>query len=324
MEEIMILCVGETVIDMILKNNAGSQEAYTPLPGGSLYNTSIAIGRLGVPVAFMGRLSKNIFTEPHIKRLRENNVRDDLLIRSIENPVLAIVKTEEEKGSQYVFYNEGTADSLLSVEDIPPLSLETKCIAFGSISMNMEPAATTIETLILREAKRKIVISFDPNIRPFMIKDRNEYMKRLEKWVSACTITKSSSEDFEYIFPKIEPQEALEKMLKLGARLSVATTGAGGAIALLKRSNGNVIKVCTPGIHIPQIADTVGAGDTFHGAFLSWLELHDKLSQNAILDMSRTDLNDALTFANKAAAIVCTRNGAEPPYLDELRSALSN
>jgi len=317
----MIICIGEAVIDLFRqKSNDFPNDIYYPLPGGCCYNISIAIARLGVPAAFLGRLSKNFFGEMQIKRLKENNVKENLIIRCDQNPILAFINNDEGMLPQYAFYEEGTADRPLSVKEIPTLPAETKCLVFGSVSMSMEPIATTIEALIMSEhtAQQKKVIAFDPNIRPFMIKDRQVYISRFKKWAAACTIAKISSEDFEYIFPDAEGEKALLKMLELGTRLAIVTFGHEGAMALLKREDGKVIKATVPGIHLPKIADTVGAGDTFLGAFLAKLDLDGKLSHNAVINLNEEDLHDTLSFANKAAAIVCTRYGAEPPALSEL------
>jgi fructokinase len=195
----MIICCGEALIDMVRAPVPGLGEGFLPLPGGSPYNTAIAIGRLGVPIKFLGRFSTDFFGEMLVKRLRDNHVGDDLIIRSGQNSSLAFVKPEKGKDPRYVFYTEGTADRSFRVEDLPPkLPADTRCILFGSISMSMEPIASAIEALILREGSRKSadqmdaapVISFDPNIRPFMIKDRGAYIERFDKWIAASTITK--------------------------------------------------------------------------------------------------------------------------------------
>ena len=317
----MILCIGEAVIDMFHRKDPVQGEVFYPLPGGCCYNTSIAAARLGAQTAFLGRLSTNFFGDIQVQRLNENKVRTDLLLRRDENPILAFIKTGEGRQPQYAFYDEGTVDRLLSLDELPDLPSDTSCIVFGSVSMAMEPIASTIENLIIKYSEHK-VIAFDPNIRPFMIKDREAYMKRFTQWAGLCTIAKISGEDFEYIFPGTEPKDALQKMIDLGTQLAIVTLGADGSAALLRRANGSVIKVNIPGIHIEKIADTVGAGDTFLGAFLARLELRGKMSNNAIANLHEDDLHDALTFANKAAAIVCTRNGAEPPTLNEMEQHL--
>ena len=324
----MIICCGEALIDMVRAPVPGSAEAFFPLPGGSPYNTAVAIGRLGVPVKFLGRFSTDFFGEILVKRLRENRVGDDLIIRTSQNSSLAFVKPEKGKEPLYVFYTEGTADRSLRAEDLPPkLPSDTNCIHFGSISMSMEPIASAIEALILREGTRKSadqmdgapIISFDPNIRPFMIKDRVAYIGRFEKWIAASTITKISSVDFEFLYPKLEAEKALQKILAMGPRLAICTLGSKGALALLRLNDGRVTRVIAPVVDLP-VVDTIGAGDAFHGAFLAWLEIKGKMSRSGLVNLSEADLYDVLFFANKAASIVCSRRGAEPPTRREVES----
>ena len=314
----MILCVGEAVIDLLQTDIVGTGQAFLPIPGGCAYNTSIAIGRLGVPVSFFGRISKNFFGDMQAKRLLENNVNDILLIRCEQNPVLSFIKIEAGKEPQYAFYEEGTSDRALLPEELPEqLPENANCVVFGSISLVMEPIGSTIEAFIIEKA-RNIVTSFDPNIRPFIIKDRNAYLKRFKKLSGASDIVKISMEDYEYIDANSGPQEALENLIKMGTRLAIITLGPKGARAMLHRNNETITGVFAPGINVPSLVDTVGAGDTFHGAFLAWLEQRGKLSHNAINELSENDLLNALVFANKAAVFVCGRHGCEPPFLNEI------
>jgi fructokinase len=318
LEKKMILCVGEAVIDLFQADIAGTGQAFLPIPGGCAYNTSIAIGRLGAPVSFLGRISKNFFGDIQAKRLLENNVNDALLIRCEQNPVLSFIRIEAGKEPQYAFYEEGTSDRALSPEELPEqLPENTNCVVFGSISLVMEPAGSTIEEFILGKA-RSIVTAFDPNIRPFIIKDRSAYLRRFNKLSGVSDIVKISLEDYEYIDANSQPQEALENLINMGTRLAIITLGPKGARAMLRRNNGTITGAFTPGINVPSIVDTVGAGDTFLGAFLVWLEQRGKLSHNAINDLSENDLLNALVFANRAAAFVCGRHGCEPPYSHEI------
>jgi fructokinase len=305
---------------------SGRGEGYIPYPGGSPFNTAIAIGRLSVPVKFLGKFSTDFFGEAIMKRLKGNRVGDELIIRSSQNSTLAFVKLARGKEPQYVFYTEGSADRSLTVEELPKkLPADTRCILFGSISMTMEPVASAIEAFILREnalqgqGKEAPVISFDPNVRPFMISDKKAYVKNFERWISASTIAKISGADFEFIYPGLEIGKALQKILTMGPRLVIATLGAKGAVALLRRNDGSVTKVSAPVVNLP-VKDTIGAGDTFHGAFLSWLELKEKMSRPQVAALTETELYDALFFANKAASIVCSRLGAEPPSLREVEN----
>ncbi|MDR2185463.1 MAG: carbohydrate kinase [Treponema sp.] len=328
----MILCCGEALIDMLprrigmLPEEQGGDSgtggtAFLPCPGGSPYNTAIAIGRLGVPVGFLGKLSTDFFGDILVRRLVENGVSADCILRSGENSTLAFVKLDQGAEPQYVFYTEGSADRSLSPADLPPaLPGALDCILFGSISMTMEPVASAIESLIRREAARGSgapVISLDPNIRPFMIRSRESYVRRFEGWLRDTVIAKVSEADLDFIYPGQGPEEALEGILARGPLLGVSTLGPRGAVALLKREDGSLLRAEAPVADLP-VADTIGAGDTFHGAFLAWLERHGRMSRSALAALGEAELSEALFFANKAASLVCSRRGAEPPTLGEV------
>lgn len=316
----MIICCGEALIDMIPETSPDGTSIFRPCPGGSPYNSVIAIGRLGVSTAFLGRISNDFFGEMLVERLRSNNVSTHLIKRTDQNTSLAFVKLETGKEPQYIFYTENSADRSLSPEDLPKnIPEDLHGILFGSIAMNMEPIASTIEQFIREQSKRKDktapILSFDPNVRPIVINDKQRYLQRLEKIFKIVDIVKISAADMEFLYPDLSHQQALEKIISFGARIVVTTLGSDGAVAVGLRDNGSRFKASAPVIPV-KVVDTIGAGDTFHAALLSWLELHNKLSCTALEAISEEELTEALVFANKAAAYVCSRQGAEPPILD--------
>jgi fructokinase len=276
-----------------------------------------------VPVCFWGKLSTDFFGDMLINRLVQNHVGTDLITRSDGHSTLAFVNITADNEPQYVFYTEGSADRSLSIQDIPlGLPSGIRCILFGSISMTMEPIASAVEGLIARERRwgnSAPVISFDPNVRPFMIGDKKTYIRRLETWLASSTIVKISAADLSFIYPDVEPEKSLQKILALGPRLVIVTLGTEGAAALLRREDGGIIRAKAPVVELP-VVDTIGAGDTFHGAFLSWLELEGKMSHSALGSLSEQELYEALYFANKAASLVCSKQGAEPPSLTEVNA----
>jgi len=321
----MIIACGEALIDMVGEENEAGLSRYAPCPGGSPYNTAIAAGRIlgkehGRPrTAFLSRLSRDFFGDTLVRRLEENNVSTDFVVRSGENTTLAFVKLEEGKEPAYIFYTEGAADRSLAPEDIPPvLPAGTDCVLFGSISLTMEPSASTIEDFIARESGREggPVISHDPNVRPMMIRDRSLYARRFEGWARSSTIVKISSVDVDYIYPGLGPEKGAEKLLSMGPRLVIVTLGEDGAAASFTR-NGSVKRITVPAFALP-VVDTIGAGDTFHGAFLAWLEGRGRMSRSALAAIEEGEIREALIFANKAAALVCSRKGADPPTLREI------
>ncbi|MDR0586250.1 MAG: carbohydrate kinase [Treponema sp.] len=335
----MVICCGEALIDMVPEKNAEGRDVYVPCLGGSPYNTAVAAGRLlgktngKNGTAFLARLSGDFFGRELTENLERNNVSTELVTRSDQTTTLAFVKLENGQEPSYIFYTEGAADRSLVPGDLPPkLPPETTCLQFGSISMTMESSASTIESLVLRESAREDgpVISFDPNVRPMMIKNRDAYIRRFETWVKASDIVKISSADFDFIYPGAGLEKSVEKIFALGSttgetrvnggpRLVTVTLGADGATAFRNGTDG--LRVTAPVIDLPVI-DTIGAGDTFHGALLAWLEKNGRMSRKALSGLGEKELREALIFANKAASIVCSRKGANPPALAELEALL--
>lgn len=314
----MILCCGEALIDMVpFKTDEG--DAFRPCPGGSPYNSAVAIGRLGVPVSFVGRLSTDFFGDILVDRLKANGVSTDYIVRADQTSTLAFVKLEAHEEPQYAFYTEGSADRSFRISDLPDkLGEDARCILFGSISLTMEPIASTIEAFVRREAASRVV-SFDPNIRPVMIHDRPSYVRRMEGLMGCSTIVKISGADLDFVYPGLDREAALQRVLGFGPRLVVTTLGREGALAVGTREDGSQFRATAPIVDV-KVVDTIGAGDTFHAGFLSWLELHGKMSGEKIAALSESELSAALFFANKAASLVCARRGAEPPTLLEMEA----
>ncbi|MDR2786683.1 MAG: carbohydrate kinase [Treponema sp.] len=317
----MIICCGEALIDMVKRTLKETGETvYGPCFGGSPFNTTVAIARQKVPVGFLGRISTDFLGESLVKHLIANGVSTEYITRSRENTTLGFVEVEQGREPEYVFYTEGAADRSLQISDLPAsLTGEVRCIHFGSISMTMEPVASTIEHFIRHEAARgedAPVISLDPNVRPFMIRDKDAYIKRFEGWLAAADIAKISEADFDFIYPGLTLEESLFRVLELGPKMALTTLGPDGALGLLKKTDGKILRVRAPVVDLP-VVDTIGAGDTFHGAFLSWLDRHGKMSRQKLAALSEAEFYGALFFANKAASLVCSRQGANPPGFDE-------
>ncbi len=321
----MIVCCGEALIDMVPGKGLTGADSFEPCPGGSPYNSAIAIGRLGAGAAFLSRLSKDFFGDQLVARLRTNGVDTTLITRVDQPTTLAFVKIAPGSEPQYAFYTNGSADRSFAPEDIPTrLPEDARAILFGSISLTMEPGASTIEGLVMREKDRR-VISFDPNIRPTMISDKEEYLQKFQRWVSAATIVKISAADLEYLYPGLPLQEGIERIFAAASsgdaasgrpKLVAITLGAEGALAEL-RVGTRVVRATAPVIDVP-VMDTIGAGDTFHAAFLSFFELEGSLDFRGLSSLGMGDLEEALSFANAAASICCSRRGAEPPSRADL------
>jgi fructokinase len=186
-----------------------------------------------------------------------------------------------------------------------------KALHFGSISLIPEPGGGTLETLMKREAKSR-VISLDPNIRPGQIKDRRAHLARLSRMIAMADIVKISDEDVMWMTGKNEFSKTARKWLKSGAKIVIVTKGGDGVEAFTAN-----FSIAQKAVKV-KVADTVGAGDTFTAGLLTALTKAKLLDKKKLAAISQADLEAALAFAAKAAAVTVSRPGADPPWANEL------
>ena len=310
----MIVVCGEALIDLS-PTSCGTEQGYVPHPGGSPFNVAVALGRLDAPVAFLGRLSRDFFGQ----RLREHLVANAVDLRYAgegpEPTTLAFVYLGAGQEAQYVFWAENSADRRLLPANLPPtFAEEVVALHFGSFSLVLEPAATTLELCMRREHGSRI-ISLDPNVRPGLIADRHAYHTRLEDWVGLADLVKVSRADLAWLYPGEQVERPARRWLELGAGLVVVTMGAEGSIGF-----GQAEAVHVPASPV-QVVDTVGAGDAYSAGLLAWLHREGRLKRQLLQRLSSTDLLHLLTYANQVSALACTKAGADPPYRSELEAA---
>ena len=221
-------------------------------------------------------------------------------------------KTAQEP--QFAFYANDAVDRSMTIADLPEqFGKDITAMHFGSISLVLEPGATALEALMIRESRRR-VLTLDPNVRPAVISDAKIYRQRFSKWVSLVDILRLSQVDMEYLYPDKSIEELLPEWFGSGVGLIILTQGVKGSHGYLP----NGINVFVPAKKI-TVKDTIGAGDTFFSAALAYLFDHEKLSHRTLVsEMTAEELEVCLTFATKAAAINCTREGADPPYKNEM------
>jgi fructokinase len=290
----MILSCGEALIDFIPSETKDGAPAWEAKTGGSVMNTAIAIGRLGVRSAFFGGLSSDINLSPVMDRYT----------------ILAFVKLEGGQ-ARYSFIDEGSACRMLSTGDLKLLPDSVAAIHLGSFPIAIEPCGAAFEALCVREHQRR-VINFDPNIRANLIKDKAAHRARVERIVAMADIVKLSEEDLDWLSPGASHDEFAKDWLRRGARLVIVTRGKDGAEGFTRDFRCDV-----PGREV-RVADTIGAGDTFTAAILCALQRAGKLSKAAIASLDRDSVSAAIGFAIKAAAVTVSRPGADPPWAHEL------
>lgn len=306
----MILCCGEALIDMLPRETTLGEAGFAPYAGGAVFNTAIALGRLGVPAGFFTGLSDDMMGDILRKSLADSNVDASFCAISSRPTTIAFVKLTNGQAS-YAFYDENTAGRLIEVDDLPTLSDKCQALHFGAISLIPEPCGSTYEALLMRE-KDKRLISLDPNIRPGFIKDKAAHKARIERMAAHADIVKFSDEDLDWFELTGSEEQRARHWLERGAKLVVITRGAEGAVGYSRNH-----KVEVPSNKV-DVVDTVGAGDTFDAGILASLHLQGELTKEKVENLSEAAIRKALELGAKAASVTVSRAGANPPFAHEI------
>jgi fructokinase len=306
----MILVGGEALMDLVPAptTRPGELGPLLPLPGGGPYNVAITLGRLGAPVRFLSRLSTDGFGTALVDRLALSGVDTSVVQRGPEPTTLAVAGIGQDGSARYSFHVEGTADREVAYPG--PLPADVAIVSLGTLSLVLEPGASVYERLLREHAGRGLLTVVDPNIRPAMIADPAAYRARFTSWLPDVGLLKLSVEDVAWLAGG-DADKAVDGWLDQVAAV-VMTRGADGLVA---RAAGVEVEVPT----VPAaVVDTIGAGDTVHGALLFWLHRAGISTPDGLRAVGADAWREALTFAAKAASITVSRAGAEPPYAAEL------
>ncbi|MBA8817798.1 carbohydrate kinase [Ochrobactrum sp. P6BS-III] len=307
----MILCCGEALIDMLPRETATGETAFVPFAGGSVFNSAIALGRLGVPTGFFSGISSDFFGEVLRDTLARSNVDYSFAAISDRPTTLAFVRLVDGQ-ARYAFYDENTAGRMLSESDMPFVDDSIDAMLFGCISLISEPCGSVYETLMTREAPKRVMF-LDPNIRAGFITDREKHLARMKRMIALADIVKLSDEDLNWFGEHGSHDEIAAEWLKLGPKLIVITKGAHGADAY---TAGATVRV--PGVKV-DVVDTVGAGDTVNAGILVSLHNQGLLNKGSIENLNEDQIHSAVALGVRAAAVTVSRAGANPPWAAEMR-----
>lgn len=308
----MILCCGEALIDMVAAPSLDGPDGFVPHSGGAVFNTAIALGRLGARAGMLTGMSRDMFGDQLADALKASDVDTTHIIRSDRPSTLAFVKLEDGQAS-YSFFDENSAGRMIRAEDMPELPSDITALFFGGISLASDPSASAYAALLERQGGSRAVM-IDPNIRPLFITDAEGYRRRMAAMISQADIVKVSDEDLNWLNPApLTQAEKISAMLDTGPSVVIVTQGAEGAIATL--ADGTSIAVPAAKTNV---VDTIGAGDTFNAGFLAKLSELDLLTPEALGTLDPDALRDAMTYGARVAAITVSRAGANPPWANEL------
>ncbi|MFA6689477.1 MAG: carbohydrate kinase family protein [Sphaerochaetaceae bacterium] len=316
----MIAVIGESLIDFIGVESPSRGRMFESFVGGCGLNTATAIGRLGGAVTFFGGISSDMFGRRIVSHLVTNQVLFDPDLCNMPAPTtLGFASLDEHGGASYAFYCRGTAAMTLSTEQLSmSLSLNTdiRIVHIGSLSLVVQPVCDAILDSV-EFLNPHPVVFFDPNVRPAVIDDFPAYRARFLKIAKTADIIKLSDEDLALMYDDMAVDVAVAKLRESSGAHVVLTRGKSGAAWILP--DGTWIDC--PAFET-TVVDTVGAGDTFSGALLHFLQERGLLGSDGtapeLMPISPDIASEALRFASAAASINCSRPGCDPPTADEL------
>ena len=292
---------GEVLIDLI--PDGTERKAVV---GGGPANTAKALSKLGISTQFIDGISTDKYGQMALSQLEKDGVLLDFVKFSDKPTCLAIVSLNSKGGATYEFVIDDTATFNFSHSWLPDaLDKKPLLLHIGTLVTAIEPAAS-----VLFEWAKKVAlvapIVFDPNIRPAVMSDRNEYVKQVERWVSISSAVKVSDDDIYWLYPGEDLDKVTKRWLEMGPELIVVTFGDKGLAGYRENS-----KISVDAKKV-VVADTVGAGDTV-GAILVEAIIEDGLDK-----LTGERLSLMLDRAARAAAITVSRTGALPPGRDEI------
>ncbi len=317
----MIAVVGESLIDFIAQEERADGQTYDSHVGGCGLNTATAIARLETPVIFLGGISADMFGKRIIEHLVRNQALFDPDLCCMAVPsMLAFANVDSRGAASYAFYCRGTAPMVITEEQLCSSFSENKDIRIvhiGSVSLTMRPASRSILDSV-QFMDPHPVVCFDPNIRPAVIDDMQAYLATFWDAARMSDIIKLSDDDLSLVFPQEPDFDSAAAALRnaCGAHI-VITRGAQGSVWYTP--DGRVISHEAATV---DVVDTVGAGDTFGGAILSYIYSHGLTGVDGeppvLATLDDVTIAKILAFATQAAAVTCSRAGCNPPTLKEL------
>lgn len=307
----MFIVCGEALMDVYVGEPTATGLALDARIGGSPFNVALGLARLGRPVAFLGGISTDAFGDRLLQALADEGIGTGLLVRSDAPSTLSVVGLDALGVPRYAFHGQGAADRQLTGATLPALPDEARVLQFGSFAMVVPPSGAALRALAARERTRRL-IAYDPNVRLNVVPDVAAWRAVVAEMASHAHLLKISDEDLALLYPGQAADVLARGWLGQGVRLVIVTRGGGGSEAWTADAHAQTSAVWV------DVVDTVGAGDTFQAALLTWLDEHHRLAPQALGQLAAAELAQALAFASTAAAITCSRRGADLPRRVEL------
>jgi fructokinase len=313
----MLLSCGDALIDFLPVTSVDGGDAIVPAVGGSCLHIAVGMARLGAPAGFVGGISTDLFGRMIADHATASEVDLRYATRSEHQTTLAFVRTVAGE-PQYAFYDEGTATRNWTYRrgSIPFDQIEA--VHVGSTTLANDKGAAEALAM-LADARGSATVSFDPNCRPKLVKDKARYIEQMDAFAAAADIVRMSDVDFEFLYGGGDYAGRARSLIAAGAGLVVVTRGIKGAVGWHKRAG--VVEVEAPAV---DVVDTIGAGDSFQAALLFALRATGRIGAKSLAGTDSGGLRRVLSFASGCAAFTCGRAGADPPRPDEIGQIMRN
>lgn len=313
----VVAVAGEAIVDVVPAPVDGWFEL---APGGSPANVAVGLARLAVPTRFLGRLADDLLGRRLRAHLDRNGVELDHVVAATEPSSLAIVAVDADGVPSYDFRVAGTADWQWTTGEVgsaldPGPAGPVVAVHSGSLALTTPPGAAVLRGL-LATAAATTTVSYDPNCRPLLMGEPADVLAGVHEVLAVADVVKVSAEDVAWLLPGADPAAVVDDWLARGPGLVAVTLGAHGVVA----GSAGGARLQVPGRPV-EVVDTVGAGDSFSAALLAGLHGLGLLGAAARTALHATDtatLHAVLDDAVRAAAITCSRRGADPPTAAEL------
>jgi fructokinase len=312
----MLLSCGDALIDFLPVKSVDGRDAIVPVVGGACLNIAVGMARLGAPTGFVGGISTDLFGRMITDHAVASQVELGYATRSDHQTTLAFVRTVAGE-PQYAFYDEQTASrNWIYRRGAIPFG-EIEAIHVGSTTLADEKGAAEALAMV-EDARGSVTISFDPNCRPNLVKQKTRYVDRMDAFAATADIVRMSDVDFEFLYGRGDYAGRAKSLIEAGASLVVVTRGIRGAQAWHREAGA--VEVQAPTV---DVVDTVGAGDSFQAALLFALRAVGRIGPGSLAQMNYDELCRALSFASICAAFTCGRAGADPPRHSDVGAGLS-
>lgn len=306
-----VLVIGEALVDIVVPGTAGKPRngngKTKAIPGGFAANVAVGLARMGVPTELVARFGTDAY--------------GDLLGAHLFGNGVQLAPGTVDPG-----FRTSTATATLDADGVatykfdmtwepPELSLRRGCpvIHTGSIATMLEPGATAIREFLESVADQPVTVTFDPNARPAITPDPVVAWSAVRTIAALSDLVKLSDEDCAFFRPGVPLEDIASELLTADrTQCVVITRGGEGAIGIGREVR---VEVQAPAI---EVVDTVGAGDSLMAALITGLLQRGLLGGRRLAGLTAEDLRDVVDYAVRAAAITCTRHGADPPTATEL------